>query len=927
VGVLDAGRPPGSGTLRGSTRDVWLCALVGLLGLLLALYLAFPRLDADQAITGLVGVYVLHGEFPTFFWMQDHAGVPESYMAAPLYYVFGISRRVLDVVPALSTLALALAVYRTGLLLFGRGAGLLGILFTTVVSAYVAANYTLARAYYIEHLLVGQIILLGAALWLARPLSEPARCRVAIAMGLAGGVGLYFNFQIVDALVPAVLVMLVVEPTLPFRRAAWLGVGAFFLASLPFWTYQLAHDWATFATGARFQGRLSGAESAGILFVDLIPVVLGVRSGTDQPAHLPGLLAWTIPLIVGGAVTLLLIRVIAGLGRLRREVARAGEALLLLGLVVTLGVVWYGGYIRVPRYLLPLIPLLALVLARAAQLTWRWTRIGTVAWVAAYLFAVGLDLVPDITALHAEARAQYRQERAADAVLFQYLRVKDFRRAYAFDYWLAPRLTFEAPDIIVAQPFNDRYPPFTLAVDRSSRPVYVVQAGIETFRAWMEALGVTAREDVVGNYRVFHDFTPPPPVQPLARASFTVTSSPGRGEVSSVLDGQINTGWSSGRAATPPAWIEVDLGGPKAVSGVTLVNDRAERIPDDFVVQVERDGAWQQVVGLAPQGVAARWENGAIRITPSRTLTVRFHPVVTRRIRLAEKAPPGRWSVAELFVLTPAPPGASPDPIVALLDEGRQLEDAGHVGAALQRYHEVMRRAPDDPGGYDAFARLSTVLRASARSPLEHAARLVDLGLLGDARAAYADAVRVLGPGRIHVELWRLRARLATADGDTQEAARLNAEADAALAPERRVGAVMGGQAELMGFSVEPQPLEAGDTMEVTTHWRLYRAPWSRLMVWMHFRADERTESQGTRFGDDYPLTGFLPELGVAPQHVSIQRQMTVPGDATAGRYRIVAGLWSPGTGWRLRRWWRGILPTLDTTLELGRIDVIRPDS
>jgi hypothetical protein len=181
-------------------RDVWLWVLLGLLGLLLALYLVFPRLDSDQAVTGLMGVYVLRGEFPIFFWMQEHAGVPESYAAAPLFYLFGVSRRVLDLVPALSTVALALAVYRTGTLLFGRSAGRMGILFTTVVSAYVAANYTLARAYYIEHLLVGQIVLLGAALWLARPLSEPARCRVAIAMGLAGGLGLYFNFQIMDAL-------------------------------------------------------------------------------------------------------------------------------------------------------------------------------------------------------------------------------------------------------------------------------------------------------------------------------------------------------------------------------------------------------------------------------------------------------------------------------------------------------------------------------------------------------------------------------------------------------------------------------------------------------------------------------------------------------------------------------------------------------
>jgi 4-amino-4-deoxy-L-arabinose transferase-like glycosyltransferase len=917
-GPLPRGRPP---------RDRYCWALFGLLGLLLALYLAFPRLDADQAVTGLMGVYVLRGEFPTFFWMQEHAGVPESYVAAPLFFLFGISRRVLDLVPALGTLALALAVYRTGAVLFGRAAGLLGILFMTVVSAYVAANYTLARSYYIEHLLVGQVVLLGAALWLARPLSEPARCRVAIAMGLAGGLGLYFNFQIVDALVPAALALLLTEPGLPLRRAAWLGVGTFLLGSLPFWLYNLTHDWATFVTGARFQGHLSGSETARILAFDLLPVVLGVRSGTDEPAHLPGPLAWTIPLIVGGAVAVLLVRVVGGIGRLRRDAARAGEALLLIGIAVTLGVIWYGGYIRVPRYLLPLIPLVALVLARAAQLTWHRTRAGTIVWVAAYLLAVGMDLIPDITALRSDGRARYRQEREADARLFETLRAKDLRKAYAFDYWLAPRLTFEARgEVIVAQPFNDRYPAHTRAVDQSTRPAYVVQAGVETFRAWLDVMRVKAREDTVRDYHVFHDFTPPPEARPLARAAFTVRASPGRGDAASLIDTRLDTGWSSARAPAGLTWVEVDLGAERLLSGVTLVNDRAERVPDSLVVMVESPGAGlRPVAALAPQGVAASWENGAIRITPSRTLTVRFDAVATRRVRLVETGPPGRWSVAELFLLGPASPGAPPEPAGALVQEGRRLEDAGQVGPALQRYREAMRRSPDDPAGYDAMARLTTLLRASVRSPLEHAARLADLGLLAEARAAYAEAARALGSERVHVELWRLRARLAEADGDTHEATRLAAEADAALAPARPVGVVVGGVAELVGYDVLPQPLLAGETVQLTTHWRLYRRPWSPVMAWTHLRADSRSEIQGTRFGDDYPLTGFLPELGLRPQHVSVHRRITVPADASAGRYRLVAGLWSPESGWRLHRWWRGILPTLDTTVGLGRVEVVRP--
>jgi hypothetical protein len=127
---------------------------------------------------------------------------------------------------------------------------------------------------------------------------------------------------------------------------------------------------------------------------------------------------------------------------------------------------------------------------------------------------------------------------------------------------------------------------------------------------------------------------------------------------------------------------------------------------------------------------------------------------------------------------------------------------------------------------------------------------------------------------------------------------------------------------ELVGFDVAPQPLRAGDPVELTTHWRLHRAPRGRLMAWAHFRA-EGPAGRGSRFGDDYPLIGFLPELG-APQHLSMRRRIIVPADAAAGRYRLVAGVWNPTSGWRLHRWWRGLVPTWTTTLPLGRVEVRR---
>ncbi len=58
-----------------------------------------------------------------------------------------------------------------------------------------------------------------------------------IAMSLVAGTSLYFGFQIVGGLVTAMLAILLVEPRLPLRRAAWLAIGALLLGSAPFWIY------------------------------------------------------------------------------------------------------------------------------------------------------------------------------------------------------------------------------------------------------------------------------------------------------------------------------------------------------------------------------------------------------------------------------------------------------------------------------------------------------------------------------------------------------------------------------------------------------------------------------------------------------------------------------------------------------------------
>jgi len=900
-------------------RDWRFWGLLGLFALLLGLHLAAPRLDSDQAITGLMGVHILRGEFPIFFWGQHHAGIPESYGAAVTFFLFGISRAALSLVPALAALGLVLALYRTNALLFGRGAGLLAILFATVVSPYVMAHYVRARAYYIEHLLVGQIVLLGAALWLARPLSDAARARTLVAMGLAGGLGLYFGFQIVDALVPAALALLLVDPGLPRRRGAWLGLGAFLLGSAPFWIYNLTHAWATFDVGVRFQGAESGRDAARNLLLNHLPVILGVQDYVNTPPYLPWPFFLVIPVVAGAAVLLLAVRVVRGWRRLRRDPALAGEALLLVCAGVIVGMVWYGRFLAVPRYLVPLAAPLALILARACQLAWRRSRLVAVAGAAAYLVAVGIPLVRDVAVLWPDSRAAYQAERAQDRALFATLEQRGLRRAYAYEYWVAPRLTFDAGErIIVAEAFNDKHPAYTKAVDDSPRPVYLIRGGVGLFENWLKALQSRSQRDQVGGFTLFWDFTPPAAVTALSRAGWTVRTSAGFGETGTLTDHEIESGWSSAPGRPGTAWVEVDLGQTHAVSGLTLLTDQPEHVVQALVVDAA-DGTEpaRMVTRLETGGFTPFWRNSALRSVPTRALTVRFPPVEARRLRLTEVAPAGTWAVSELFVLGPA---TGPAPVPPLIAEGRRLEAAGAAGPALTRFREAIRGAPDDPDGYAEFLRLAGDLGLLTGWPAERAARYARLGLVEEAQLIYAHLAAGLGAELIYADLAEARARVAAATGDATTAERLRADAAAARTPARPVAATFGRAVELVGCQAPPSRVRPGEALDLVYHWRLLE-PATGLAAYTHFiRVGERG-----RFGDDHGLPERIRGLTEGPQAIMVRRRTIVPPGTPPGTYRVLLGVWRPASGERLRRWFAGILPAWSPSVELGTIEVVKP--
>src|SRR5439155_6246427 len=343
-----------------------------------------------------------------------------------------------------------------------------------------------------------------------------------------------------------------------------------------------------------------------------LPVLLGMKPWIDEAPFAPWPLGLVIPAVGGAAVLLLAGRSLV-VPRLRQSPERAGEAFLTVAAVVAVGVVWYGRYVQVPRYLLPLAPVLALILARFVQLVGRRSRPLAAALAGAYLAVVAVGMVDDVTALSPRRWAGYWAERRDDEELFRFLRQAGITRAYPYDYWLAPRLTFDAGEAIVfAQPFGDRYPPYTRAVDDSPRPAYILRTGIQRFGNRTEGIGSRAERRPVGPYTVLWNCAPPPPAVPLPPAGSTVTTTPGHGEGSDLVDGRLQSGWASAQGPDGSAAILVDLGQTAPVSGVTLVTDRSHHGPDRLRVAVDPGGgAFEPVATLHANGFAVVWRNGA----------------------------------------------------------------------------------------------------------------------------------------------------------------------------------------------------------------------------------------------------------------------------------------------------------------------------
>lgn len=108
---------------------------------------------------------------------------------------------------------------------------------------------------------------------------------------------------------------------------------------------------------------------------------------------------------------------------------------------------------------------------------------------------------------------------------------------------------------------------------------------------------------------------------------------------------------------------------------------------------------------------------------------------------------------------------------------------------------------------------------------------------------------------------------------------------------------------ELFGFDTGRQPLAAGDTLSLTLYYRALRNMDHRYTAFVHLLGPRDGSGSGPlrAQSDSEPCHGFFSTSSWVPGEIIMdQVEVSVPDDATGGRYVLVTGFYETGTGLRL---------------------------
>jgi hypothetical protein len=598
---------------------------------------------SDNAIVGLEASHALHGRFYAFHWGQSYMGTLEALVIAPFFALFGVSEFVLSVGLIPWFLLFASALYTLTARCGGRSAASAVVWLAAVAPPLVLAYTVTPCGGYPETLVFGTVILSLTLRLVFEPASPRRTALTLAAIGGVAGLAFWSDWLVLPYFVVAGLYLVLGDPRLPLRPAAWVALAAFALGSAPLWVFNWHHHFATFAFVEGVKEATGRFESLRLALFDGLPQIVGV-----EPSGVGAVLAIAV-------LSILVFTLVDLRGSVRAIVAgriRDSDPKLSLVLLVIASIAAYAvaipSRVHQPRYLIPMasatMPLLAIGLVRLSRER-RWLAAILPAVVCLYalqLFGFGQLLSAEPTRNGAGPVERLRD----------FLPKAGIRFAYA-DWGDAMITTFLTHERTIVTDYHERTYPLG-EVDSREPAVILSNASGATAATTLQSLDASFSATQIPGYRVYwpirYDGIPR---RPLSRTGWTLTASVTPDDATLALDGDPDSAWSAPVAGSQPV-LTLDLGRPQLVTGVFL---SLGAWPRNAFHRLRIEGSvtgqdWERVKD-------ARWDfplsfraSGEISILPDDVQLVLFAPRTLRWIRMSllERAYGHDWSVAELHV-------------------------------------------------------------------------------------------------------------------------------------------------------------------------------------------------------------------------------------------------------------------------------------
>ena len=533
---------------------------------------------SDQGIVALMAKHIAEGKsFPVFFYGQPYMGSLEPAVSALLCRIFGYSGFSVCLGTALVGFLLLPLVYVMARDIAGRPAGLAAMAFCIVgPGAYFHYMHS-PRGGYAVTLLFGTFLLwFGGRLAVRMRTGKKPPPGAFLLLGLVAGLGWWSNQLITAAILATGLLFLVVLARRAFGWHILPVVGGFALGSLPFWIWNLRHDWASFA----FIGSLGNATVPGglrLFFLDRLPTILdtGVRAVPASAGSLAGRLFGSqgdriSAVLYGGTAAVALAWYIQSLLRdrwTRETVQMTGLLLFLLSSIFQFSSSSFALF-RTPRYLLPLVPAIGLIVAVGSARLARPLKHGLaflpvlvlIAWQTVRVWDVFEPMYRGDEAFYGAARqlgADLR-ERDVKVVYVPY-------RNHALNATLGEEFCF--CDIN-----GERYAPYAERAEQSDRIAVLDNYG--SAAEFVYANGGSLTLSGTGRYTFLHGFKAPAGATREIPPALWLAARDQRGTdvLAAMTDGDSASGWNARPSARgEPASLEVGFAEAVELSRVRLV--------------------------------------------------------------------------------------------------------------------------------------------------------------------------------------------------------------------------------------------------------------------------------------------------------------------------------------------------------------------